>query len=55
MPFGCGTDNFNADVEYALAVKEAVHEAITSHLDTLGIPSTGLGYQSQEQCTGMTR
>lgn len=55
VPFGYGTDNYNADVEYNLAVSEAVQEAITAHLDTLGIPSTGLGYQSQAQCTGMTQ
>lgn len=55
VPFGSGTDNYNADVEYNLAVSEAVQEAITSHLHTLGIPSTGLGYQSQERCTGMTQ
>lgn len=54
-PFGYGTDNYNADVEYQLAVKEAVQEAIIAHLDALGIPSTGLGYQSQEQCTGVTQ
>jgi hypothetical protein len=55
VPFGYGTENYNADVEYNLAVQEAVQEAITTHLDTRGIPSTGLGYQSQEQCTGMTQ
>ena len=54
-PFGYGTENYNADVEYNLAVKEAVHKAIIAHLDTIGIPSTGLGFQSQEQCTGMTQ
>lgn len=52
VPFGYGTDNYNADVEYNLAIKEAVPEAITAHLATLGIPSTGLGFQSQEQCLG---
>jgi len=55
VPFGYGTDSYNADVEYNLAVSEAVQEAITAHLHTLGIPSTGLGYQSQERCTGMTQ
>ncbi|GAA1836536.1 hypothetical protein [Agromyces salentinus] len=53
--FGFGTENVNADMEYNLAVREAVHEAIIAHLDMLGIPSTGLGFQSQEQCTGMTQ
>jgi hypothetical protein len=55
MPFGYGTDNYNADVEYNIAVKEAVQEAIYAHLDTLGIPPNGLTYQGQEQCTGMTQ
>lgn len=55
VPFGYGTDNYNADVEYNIAVQEAVQEAITTHLSTLGIPSTGLGFQSQERCTGTTQ
>jgi len=55
VPFGYGTDNYNADVEYNIAVKEAVQKAVFSHLDNLGIPSTGLGYKGQEQCTGMTQ
>ena len=54
-PFGYGTENYNADVEYELAVQEAVHEAIIAHLDGLGIPSTGLFFQGQEQCTGMNQ
>ena len=45
VPFGYGTDNYNADVEYSIAVKEAVHKAIEAHLESLGIPSTGLGFQ----------
>jgi hypothetical protein len=55
VPFGYGTDNYNADVEYNIAVQEAVQEAIAAHLGSLGIPSTGLGFQGQEQCTGMTQ
>jgi hypothetical protein len=55
VPFGYGTDNYNADVEYSIAVQEAVHKAIMAHLESLGIPSTGLGFQGQKQCTGMTQ
>lgn len=50
---GYGTAHYNADVEYADAVREAVQVAITSHLEQQGVPDTGLGYQSQEQCSGM--
>ncbi len=52
VPFGYGTDNYNADVEYNMAVKQAIQVAVTDHVEAMGIPSTGLGYQSQEQCTG---
>jgi len=52
VPFGYGTDNYNADVEYNMAVKQAIHVAVMDHVESMGIPSTGLGYQSQEQCTG---
>lgn len=51
-PFGYGTANYDADVEYDTAVLEAVHDAINTHLATLGIPSTGLTYNGQQQCTG---
>lgn len=53
-PFGYGTANYDADVEYDTAVPEAVHDAIDAHLATLGIPSTGLTFASQQQCTGVT-
>lgn len=52
VPFGYGTDNYNADVEYNMAVKQAIQHAVTDHVESMGIPATGLGYQSQEQCTG---
>lgn len=50
---GYGTAHYNADVEYADAVRQAIQTAITRHLKQLGVPDTGLGYQSQEQCSGM--
>jgi hypothetical protein len=53
VPFGYGTSNYIADVEYQIAVKEAIQEAIAQHLKDVGVPSTGVGYQSQEQCSGM--
>lgn len=52
-PFGYGTDAYDADVEFQLAVKDGVHVAVEQHLDELGIPSAGLAWQSQEQCTGV--
>lgn len=52
-PFGYGTDAYDADVEYDLAVKQAVHVAVAEHLDELGLPSAGLSWQSQQQCTGL--
>jgi hypothetical protein len=55
VPFGYGTDNYNADVEYNMAIKQAIQVAMTNHLESLGIPSTGFGYQSQEQCAGSTQ
>lgn len=53
VPFGFGTDNYNADVEYTIAVKEAVQKTIYAHLEAEGIPSTGLTYSGQDRCTGM--
>ncbi|MFF2274499.1 hypothetical protein [Agromyces sp. NPDC058126] len=52
-PFGYGTDAYDADVEFNDAVKQAVHVAVTKRLDGLGLPSAGLSWQSQEQCTGV--
>jgi hypothetical protein len=51
--FGYGTDEYNADFEYAGAVHEAIQDAITQHVEEAGYPSTGLTFQSQEQCSGM--
>ncbi|POH68202.1 hypothetical protein C3B59_06720 [Cryobacterium zongtaii] len=55
VPFGEGTSNYNADVEYNIAMKDAVSQAVTDHVESLGIPMTGLGFQSQEQCDGEQR
>lgn len=51
MPSGHGTENDDADVEYDGAVAEAVHDAIEAHLAAVGLPSAGLSYVSQQQCT----
>ena len=51
--FGYGTENYNADVEYNLAVRLAIHERIAVHLEGLGLPSAGVGWSSQEMCTGV--
>lgn len=53
-PFGHGTDQYDADVEYDMAVPEAVYDAIDAHLAALGLPSTGLTYQGQQQCSDAT-
>ncbi|MDY0828701.1 hypothetical protein SK224_06120 [Microbacterium sp. BG28] len=53
-PFGYGTENYDADVEYNLAVPEAVQDAFEAHLAAVGVPSTGLMYQSQQQCSEAT-
>ena len=53
--FGYGTANYNADVEYSLAVKEAVQVAIERHLQQTGVPSVGMSFASQEQCTGTAK
>ncbi|WP_375387591.1 hypothetical protein [uncultured Amnibacterium sp.] len=53
VPFGYGTANSNADVEYQIAAREAFQEAITRHLDEAGVSTTGFGFQAQEQCSGM--
>lgn len=55
VPFGKGTPNFNADVEYNIAMKDAVLQAVTDHVESLGVPTTGLSFQSQEQCVGEQR
>jgi len=55
VPFGKGTPNFNADVEYNIAMKDAVLQAVTDHVESLGVPTTGLSFQSQEQCDGEQR
>jgi len=52
VPFGYGTDNYNADVEYNLAVRDAVYYAVTGHVGSLGLPVAGWGFSAQEQCTG---
>jgi len=51
IPFGFGKAQYNADFEYRVAVQEAVQKAILHHLDTLGLPSAGLGFYSQTQCS----
>jgi len=55
IPFGYGTDHYNADVEYNLAVKDAVFTAVMSHVEAAGYPTTGLGFSSQERCEGEQR
>ncbi|MCI4659482.1 hypothetical protein [Cryobacterium zhongshanensis] len=55
VPFGYGTDNYSADVEYNMAVKQAIQVGMEEHFESLGIPESGFGYQSQEQCTGATQ
>jgi hypothetical protein len=50
VPFGPSTENDNADLDYDLAVKEAVHEAIWAHLDALGLSSAGIRLEAQEMC-----
>ena len=55
VPFGAGSPNYNADVEYNIAMKDAVFRAVTDHVESLGLPVTGLGFQSQEQCDGEQR
>lgn len=55
VPFGDGTPNYNADVEYNIAMKDAVQRAVSDHVASLGIPMTGIGFQSQEQCDGAQR
>lgn len=55
VPFGEDTPNYNADVEYNIAMKSAVLQAVTDYVESLGIPTTGLGFQSQEQCDGEQR
>jgi hypothetical protein len=55
VPFGAGSPNYNADVEYTIAMKDAVLQAVVDHVETLGLPTTGLGFQSQEQCDGEQR
>lgn len=53
-PFGYGTGNDDADVEYDTAVPEAVWDAIDAHLSGMGLSSTGLTYLSQQQCSDET-
>lgn len=55
VPFGANTGNYNADVEFNIAMKDAVGHAVIAHVESLGIPVTGLGFQSQEQCDGEQR
>ncbi|KTR94299.1 hypothetical protein NS220_09465 [Microbacterium testaceum] len=55
VAFGYGTDQYNADVEYNIAVKDAVFTAVMSHVEAAGYPTTGLGFSSQERCEGEQR
>lgn len=55
VPFGFGTNQYNADVEYNIAVKDAVFTAVMSHVEAAGYPTTGLGFSSQERCEGERR
>ncbi|MDF2045429.1 MULTISPECIES: hypothetical protein [Microbacterium] len=55
VPFGFGTNQYNADVEYNIAVKDAVFTAVMSHVEAVGYPTTGLGFSSQELCEGEKR
>ena len=48
VPFGPGTENDNADVDYHLAALEGISEAIQAHVP--GIGTAGIGLQSQENC-----
>jgi hypothetical protein len=51
--FGYGTEHYDPVVEYHSAVGEAVSDVIVAHLGSIGVPSNGLGWQSQEMCTGV--
>ncbi|MDF2666901.1 MAG: hypothetical protein K0R81_2751 [Microbacterium sp.] len=55
VPFGYGTNQYNPDVEYNIAVKDAVFTAVMSHVEAAGYPATGLGFSSQERCEGEQR
>lgn len=52
VPFGYGTDEYDADVEYNIAMKDAVHAAVADHVTEAGLPDAGWGFSAQEQCTG---
>ncbi|MDQ1124610.1 hypothetical protein [Microbacterium trichothecenolyticum] len=52
-PFGYGTDRYNEDVEYHSAAQEAINDVITGHLESIGVPSNGLGWEGQEVCAGV--
>ncbi|MFG6504571.1 hypothetical protein [Microbacterium sp. P05] len=53
LPFGYGTQNYDPVVEYHSAAQEAISDVIVAHLASLGVPSNGFGWQSQEICTGV--
>lgn len=55
VPFGFGTNQYNADVEYNIALKDALFTAVKTHVEAAGYPTTGLGFSSQERCEGEQR
>ncbi|WP_056654513.1 hypothetical protein [Agromyces sp. Root81] len=52
-PFGYGTEQYNADVEYDDAVKRAIQDRMTEYVEGRGLPMVGVRFSSQEMCTGV--
>ncbi|NYG21512.1 hypothetical protein BJY17_002259 [Agromyces hippuratus] len=51
--FGYGTENYDADVEYNMAVTSAIQNRMTEYVEGRGLPMVGVGWSGQEKCTGV--